>query len=56
MKKRFSDIALILVAVATITFTGCKKDEDIISVISVTASTVFELILGIYFSLSFVSK
>ena len=27
MKKRFSNIALVLVAVAAIAFTGCKKDN-----------------------------
>lgn len=28
MKKRFSDIALVLVAVAAIAFTGCKKKDN----------------------------
>ena len=28
MKKRFSNIALVLVAVAAIAFTGCKKKDD----------------------------
>lgn len=28
MKKRFSNIALVLVAVAAIAFTGCKKKDN----------------------------